>query len=98
MALSRSDHVVVVGAGLAGWRTCEELRRHGFEGRLTLIGDEPYVPYDRPPLSKKVMSGKWTVEQSTLATPERLERARVQMRLGVAGVHFDVAASTVGSR
>ena len=95
MALSRSDHVVVVGAGLAGWRTSEELRRHGFEGRLTLIGDEPYVPYDRPPLSKKVMSGKWTVEQSTLATPERLERARVQMRLGVAGVHFDVAASTV---
>jgi 3-phenylpropionate/trans-cinnamate dioxygenase ferredoxin reductase subunit len=95
MALSRSDHVIVVGAGLAGWRTCEELRRHGFEGRLSLIGDEPYAPYDRPPLSKQVMSGKWTVEQSTLATPERLERARVRMRLGVAGVHLDVAASTV---
>jgi len=95
MALSRSDHVVVVGAGLAGWRTCEELRRHGFEGRLTLIGDEPYAPYDRPPLSKKVMSGKWTVEQATIASPERLERGRVQMRLGSSGVHLDVAASTV---
>jgi len=47
---------VVVGAGLAGWRTAEELRAGGFAGPITLIGAEPRPPYDRPPLSKKVLT------------------------------------------
>src|ERR1700722_9326278 len=95
MALSAHDHVVVVGAGLAGWRVCEELRRHGFEGQLTLVGDEVHVPYDRPPLSKKVMAGKWSVEHTTLATPERLEHAKVHLRLGVKATHLDAEKPAV---
>ena len=95
MALLASDHVVIVGAGLAGWRTCEELRRHGFEGRLTLIGDEPEAPYDRPPLSKQVLSGKWGTEHTLLATPEKLDAARVELRLGVGARRLDVATTTV---
>jgi NADPH-dependent 2,4-dienoyl-CoA reductase/sulfur reductase-like enzyme len=51
-------HVVVVGAGLAGLRTIEELRGRGYAGRLTLIGAEHRLPYDRPPLSKKLMTGE----------------------------------------
>jgi NADPH-dependent 2,4-dienoyl-CoA reductase/sulfur reductase-like enzyme len=47
--------VVIVGGGLAGARTAEALRRAGFEGELTLVGAEPYPPYDRPPLSKAVL-------------------------------------------
>jgi 3-phenylpropionate/trans-cinnamate dioxygenase ferredoxin reductase component len=47
--------VVVVGAGLAGLRTAEALRRHGWEGRVTIIGDEVHMPYTRPPLSKKIL-------------------------------------------
>ena len=47
---------MVVGAGLAGLRTAEELRALGFAGRITLIGAEPRPPYDRPPLSKKVLT------------------------------------------
>ncbi len=93
--LSTTDHVVVVGAGLAGWRTCEELRNLGFEGQLTLIGEEPHVPYDRPPLSKQVMSGKWDLAHTVLATPERLDAARVTMRLGVGASRLDVATATV---
>ncbi len=51
-----SGRVVVAGAGLAGWRTAEELRARGFAGPVTLIGAEPRPPYDRPPLSKKVLT------------------------------------------
>jgi 3-phenylpropionate/trans-cinnamate dioxygenase ferredoxin reductase component len=47
---------VVAGAGLAGLRTVEELRARGLAGRITLIGAEPRPPYDRPPLSKKVLT------------------------------------------
>ncbi|MGP3954956.1 NAD(P)/FAD-dependent oxidoreductase [Nonomuraea sp. 3N208] len=51
------DHVVVVGAGLAGVRTVEALRGRGFGGGITLIGQERHRPYDRPPLSKSVLLG-----------------------------------------
>ncbi len=51
-------NVVIVGAGLAGLRTAEELRVHGYAGAITLIGAEARPPYDRPPLSKKVMIGE----------------------------------------
>ncbi len=50
--------VVVVGAGLAGLRTIEELRNRGYAGQVTLIGAERRLPYDRPPLSKKLMTGE----------------------------------------
>ncbi|MFB4274877.1 MULTISPECIES: NAD(P)/FAD-dependent oxidoreductase [unclassified Nonomuraea] len=50
-------HVVVVGAGLAGVRTVEALRGRGFDGRITLVGQERHRPYDRPPLSKAVLAG-----------------------------------------
>ena len=50
------ETVVIVGAGLAGLRAGEGLRQAGFPGRIVLVGDEPHVPYDRPPLSKAVLS------------------------------------------
>ena len=50
------DQIVVVGASLGGIRTCQNLRREGFEGTLTLIGSEKHLPYDRPPLSKTMLS------------------------------------------
>ncbi|MBB5629219.1 NAD(P)/FAD-dependent oxidoreductase [Sphaerisporangium krabiense] len=51
------NHVVVVGAGLAGVRSVEALRARGYHGRVTLVGDEGHRPYDRPPLSKAVLAG-----------------------------------------
>lgn len=94
-SLERGDHVIVVGAGLAGWRFVESLRREGFEGAVTLIGDEPHAPYDRPPLSKQVLSGKWGVEKTTLASTSQLEAAKVALRLGVRASGLDLAATTV---
>lgn len=93
--LSSDDHVIVVGAGLAGWRLVQALRREGFDGALTLIGDEADPPYDRPPLSKQVLVGKWSLDQTLLATDELLAEARVTMRLGVAATGLDVATTTV---
>ena len=93
--LHENDHVIVVGAGFAGWRFAEALRREGFGGALTLIGDESYAPYDRPPLSKQVLSGKWDADRTVLATPELVARNAVTLRLGVAATDLDVATTTV---
>ena len=50
IALQDSGRIVIVGASLAGLRAAEALRADGFTGPLTIIGDEPYLPYDRPPV------------------------------------------------
>jgi len=54
--MSFPERTVVTGAGLAGFRVVEELRRRGYSGQITLIGAEERPPYDRPPLSKKVLT------------------------------------------
>lgn len=54
--MTRTERVVIAGAGLAGLRTAEELRKRGFVGEIVLIGAERRPPYDRPPLSKKVLT------------------------------------------
>ncbi|WP_223167296.1 NAD(P)/FAD-dependent oxidoreductase [Nonomuraea sp. SYSU D8015] len=74
------DHVVVVGAGLAGIRTVEALRGRGFGGRITLIGQERHRPYDRPPLSKSVLFG----DADTSFVDTDLDALGVSFRPGVA--------------
>ncbi|MGU3539159.1 NAD(P)/FAD-dependent oxidoreductase [Methylobacterium sp. A54F] len=84
--------VVVVGASLAGLRGAEALRRGGYDGPLTLVGDEPHRPYDRPPLSKHVLAG--TVAPDATALPQRTA-LRARWRLGRAAVALDRAARTL---
>jgi NAD(P)H-nitrite reductase large subunit len=93
--LRPSDHVIVVGAGVAGWRFVEFVRRDGFDGAITLIGDEPHAPYDRPPLSKQVLAGRWAAEKATLATPEKLSESFATVLLGERVVALDVEARAV---
>src|SRR5260370_42468725 len=66
------ERIVIVGASLAGLRAAEALRREGFMGQLTLIGAEPYPPYDRPPLSKQVLGWRLAIEHTTLALVQRV--------------------------
>ncbi|MFF0496634.1 NAD(P)/FAD-dependent oxidoreductase [Nocardia aobensis] len=78
--------IVIVGASLAGLRAAEALRERGFHGSLTLIGDEPHEPYDRPPLSKQVLQG-WVGADHT-ALP-RMRAVDAEWRLGVAATGLD---------
>jgi 3-phenylpropionate/trans-cinnamate dioxygenase ferredoxin reductase subunit len=90
------QQIVVVGASLAGLRTCEALRSQGFEGRLTLMGDEPHLPYDRPPLSKEVLKGDWEPEKTSLIRDqERFDALELDLRLGCRATSLDTAARTV---
>ncbi|OBF12601.1 ferredoxin reductase [Mycobacterium sp. ACS4054] len=78
--------IVIVGASLAGLRAAEALREKGFQGPLTIIGDEPHEPYDRPPLSKQVLKGWVPADHTKLP---RLRPVDAQWRLGVAAVGLD---------
>ena len=91
-AFKRSGRIVIVGASLAGLRAAAALRSEGFTGPLTLIGDEPYLPYDRPPLSKQALIGQISAEGTTLPAPDDLD---ADWRLGVAAVGLDLAGKQV---
>jgi NADPH-dependent 2,4-dienoyl-CoA reductase/sulfur reductase-like enzyme len=95
MAEQVLERVVVVGASLAGLRACETLRTSGFDGDVVLIGAEAEAPYDRPPLSKKLLAGEWEPERIRLRTPESVQALRLTLRLGVAATGLDVEARIV---
>jgi 3-phenylpropionate/trans-cinnamate dioxygenase ferredoxin reductase subunit len=81
-----SGRIVIVGASLAGLRAAEALRKEGFSGHLTIIGDEPYEPYDRPPLSKQVLKGWVPADHTKLP---RMRAIEAEWRLGVAAAGLD---------
>ncbi|GAA4837989.1 FAD-dependent oxidoreductase [Saccharopolyspora rosea] len=89
--VSAVDRIVVVGASLAGWSAANALRGEGFTGRLTLIGDEACEPYDRPPLSKAVLSGRLGADQLWLPRVD----GDVEWLLGTAATGLDVRAREV---
>ena len=68
----QTQRFVIVGGGLAGAKAAETLREEGFDGELTLIGDEPERPYERPPLSKEYLRGE--TDGSRTSTPRASTR------------------------
>ena len=90
------EHVVVVGASLGGLRTVQSLRSSGHSGPITLVGDETHRPYDRPPLSKHVLSGEWQAEQAFLADDAELKRVDVDLRLGTRATDLDLPSRSIG--
>jgi 3-phenylpropionate/trans-cinnamate dioxygenase ferredoxin reductase component len=86
--------VVVAGGGLAGLRTVEELRAQGYAGEITLIGAEPRPPYDRPPLSKQLMSG--TVDDTTLRADLAALEADIRLSEAATGLGEQVLRTDHG--
>ena len=74
--------VLIVGAGLAGARTAETLRAEGFDGELTLVGEEPFAPYERPALSKEFLSGEKSASDLFLRPRSFWNGQRIELVLG----------------
>lgn len=82
--------IVVVGAGLAGLRVCDQLRLKGYTGTLTLVGKEEALPYDRPPLSKQILTGAWEPEKATFLDADGFKELGVELKLGVSAIGLGV--------
>lgn len=87
--------VVIVGSSLAGLRAAETLRTEGFGGRVVLVGDEPHLPYDRPPLSKKVLAGEWEADRIKLRKDDEYATLDFELRLGRRAKGLDLAEREV---
>ncbi len=85
------NRIVIVGASLAGLRTIEALRRGGYRGEIIAVGDEPHMPYDRPPLSKQFLRGEWDEEKISLGR-QGFDELDVEWRLGVRAESLDAGA------
>ncbi|PJN31019.1 FAD-dependent oxidoreductase [Streptomyces sp. CB02959] len=85
----------MVGASAAGLTVAETLRRRGWDGHLALIGEESRPPYDRPPLSKQILTGAWEPERAALRSLPDLARLRADLRLGQRAAALDVPGRRV---
>jgi len=86
---------IIIGASQAGGWTAKTLRNEGFEGTVIMIGEEPYLPYERPPLSKDALLGETDVESTYFWPPETYEEDRIDVRLNTRVTAIDREAKTV---
>jgi 3-phenylpropionate/trans-cinnamate dioxygenase ferredoxin reductase subunit len=89
------ERIVIVGAGQAAAQAVASLRAEGFAGALTIVGDEPYAPYQRPPLSKTYLAGTFERERLFLKPDAFYAEAKCELILGVAAASIDRAARRV---
>lgn len=94
-AAAMVDHVLIVGAGQAATHTAETLRRKGHAGSITLLGDEPDLPYQRPPLSKKYLAGDLERDRMLLHHRPFYDEHRIDVRLGMRAAQIDRANRAV---
>lgn len=87
--------IVIVGAAAAGLAAAEAARSFGYQGELVMVGAEEHLPYDRPPLSKQLLTGAWEAERLALRAPADLERLGLDLRLGVPAAGLDDTAHEV---
>ena len=87
--------IVIIGGGMAGARACINLRAGDYQGPITLISEEQYLPYDRPPLSKASIMEENEPQPIWLLEPDIVASLKVEARLGVAVAKIDRAAKQV---
>lgn len=88
-------HTLIIGASHAGAQAAVSLRQAGYEGRITLLGEETVPPYHRPPLSKDYLSGDKAESEILLRPAESYAEANIDLRLGVRAGAIDRTAKTV---
>lgn len=88
-------HIVIVGAGQAGAALAAKLRASGHQGQITMIGEEPAPPYQRPPLSKAYLLGEMEEERLWLRAPSFWADQKITLKLGQRVTAIDTAARTV---
>lgn len=86
---SKVDSVVVIGAGQAGCQVIDSLRQRGYQGAIHLVGEEAYLPYQRPPLSKKFLSGEVPAARLALRPDAFYEKHDVHTHLGVQALELN---------
>ena len=89
------ERVLIVGASLAGLNAAEALRDEGFDGEITLIGEEPEAPYDRPPLSKQLLTGEWDADRLPLRSAEEFAALNLEFLSGRSASGLDVTSRSV---
>ena len=89
------QHVTIVGASLAGANVAIGLREEGFDGAITMVGAEPRLPYERPPLSKGLLRGETSPEDADVKPPSFYRDAGIDLRSGVRAEQVDVASRNV---
>jgi 3-phenylpropionate/trans-cinnamate dioxygenase ferredoxin reductase component len=91
-AMSQQETYVIVGAGHAGGRAAQAMRAASFTGRIVLIGEESYPPYERPPLSKELMVGDSGLEKVRLHDPDYYEKQNIELHLNARATAIDRGA------
>src|SRR5579864_6639866 len=89
------QHFLIIGAGPAGMRAAEGLRAGAPDADITLVGDEPHLPYDRPPLSKAFLTDNLEAARLHLKPADFYSAQRITLRLGVPAVRIDRVAKEV---
>ena len=87
--------LIIVGASLAGLTCAQSLRAEGYTKKITLIGAEKHLPYNRPPLSKQVLSGKWQGSQTAIDSSEKFAELALEFSLGEIAIGLDVSSKEV---
>jgi 3-phenylpropionate/trans-cinnamate dioxygenase ferredoxin reductase subunit len=90
-----SEHLVIVGGGQAAAQAVQSLRQQNYAGAITMLADEPYPPYQRPPLSKKYLAGELTRERLLLRPAAFYQEKGVTLELGCRAAELDLAARKV---
>lgn len=93
--MAAQQPLVIVGASYAGTQLAASARELGFDAPIVMIGDEGHAPYQRPPLSKGLLTGKTTADKLALRGPDFFEQNGIDLRLGLRATAIDAGARTV---
>lgn len=93
--MSASGDIVIIGAGEAGGRTALQLRENGFDGPITLVGDEAHLPYERPPLSKEALTNAEAAGPRVIVSPDALAAAGITFLSSARAMSIDRETKTV---